>query len=83
VTAYLELSRISRDFGGVSALVDIDLSLAPGEIHCLVGENGSASRRSSGSFPASSVPSLAASSESTAWRPGRLTPSESTRLGIQ
>ena len=38
---FLELHRISRHFGGVVALRDVDLSLAGGEVHCLVGENGS------------------------------------------
>jgi simple sugar transport system ATP-binding protein len=41
LTPFLELSRISKRFGGVNALRDVDLALARGEIHCLVGENGS------------------------------------------
>jgi ribose transport system ATP-binding protein len=36
----LELSRISKTFGGVTALCDVDFSLLPGEIHGVVGENG-------------------------------------------
>ena len=31
---------ISKDFSGVRALRDVSLSLAPGEVHALVGENG-------------------------------------------
>ena len=31
---------ISKDFSGVPALRDVSLSLAPGEVHALVGENG-------------------------------------------
>ncbi|MHB2166753.1 sugar ABC transporter ATP-binding protein [Alsobacter sp. R-9] len=38
---FLELSRISKRFGGVRALEDVDLTLEAGEVHCLVGENGS------------------------------------------
>ena len=38
---FLELQAISKHFGGVVALRNVDLSLAPGEVHCLVGENGS------------------------------------------
>lgn len=38
---FLELEAISKHFGGVVALRNVDLSLAPGEVHCLVGENGS------------------------------------------
>ena len=36
----LELSGISKSFGGVEALRDVDFSVAAGEIHGLVGENG-------------------------------------------
>ena len=36
----LELVDISKSFGGVQALRDVDLTLNAGEIHGLVGENG-------------------------------------------
>lgn len=36
----LELSGVSKSFGGVAALRDVDFSLRRGEIHGLVGENG-------------------------------------------
>ncbi len=36
----LELSAVSKAFGGVTALQDVDFSLRGGEIHGLVGENG-------------------------------------------
>ena len=38
---FLDLQAISKHFGGVAALRNVDLSLAAGEVHCLVGENGS------------------------------------------
>ena len=38
--ALLELSGISKSFGGVQALRDVDFTLKAGEIHGLVGENG-------------------------------------------
>ena len=41
MTSFLELSGISKSFGGVRALQNIDLTLERGEVHCLVGENGS------------------------------------------
>jgi ribose transport system ATP-binding protein len=36
----LELKNVSKSFGGVSALRDVDFAVARGEIHGLVGENG-------------------------------------------
>src|SRR5262245_56215965 len=37
----LSLSNISKRFGGTLALDGLDWSVAPSEVHCLVGENGS------------------------------------------
>jgi ribose transport system ATP-binding protein len=39
-TPLLELAGISKSFGGVAALTDVDFALNAGEIHGLVGENG-------------------------------------------
>src|SRR5437667_9658591 len=36
----LELRNVSKSFGGVAALRDVDFTMARGEIHGLVGENG-------------------------------------------
>jgi simple sugar transport system ATP-binding protein len=36
----LELRGITKTFGSVSANADIDLTVEPGELHCLLGENG-------------------------------------------
>ena len=36
----LELKDIKKDYYGNVVLEDINLSLSPGEIHCIVGENG-------------------------------------------
>ncbi|HEY7630927.1 MAG TPA: sugar ABC transporter ATP-binding protein [Thermoleophilaceae bacterium] len=38
--AHIELRQISKQFGGVRALDDVSLTIAPGSIHALVGENG-------------------------------------------
>jgi simple sugar transport system ATP-binding protein len=38
---FLDLHRVSKRFGGVVALRNVDLSLPAGVVHCLVGENGS------------------------------------------
>ena len=43
----LDVRSVSKRFGGVHALVDVDLQLRRGEILGLVGENGPASPRSS------------------------------------
>lgn len=36
----VKLKNISKTFGGVKALVDVDFEVMPGEVHCLAGENG-------------------------------------------
>ena len=36
----IEARGLSKQFGGVEVLSDIDLALRPGEIHALLGENG-------------------------------------------
>src|SRR5690349_22433777 len=36
----LEMTGISKSFGGVAALREVDFTLRAGEIHGLVGENG-------------------------------------------
>jgi simple sugar transport system ATP-binding protein/ribose transport system ATP-binding protein len=40
VDVHVELQHVSKHFGGVQALTDIDLRIARGSIHSLVGENG-------------------------------------------
>ena len=37
----IEVKNISKNFGGVKALDKVNLEIRKGEIHCLVGENGS------------------------------------------
>ncbi len=39
--ALIDLRNIRKEFSGVVALDDISLTIRPGEIHCLAGENGS------------------------------------------
>ena len=37
---FLRLTGVSKRFGGVHALIDVDWEVRRGEVHCLVGENG-------------------------------------------
>ncbi len=83
MASFLELQGISKIFGGVHALREVDMDVQAGEVHCLVGENGSGkstlikiisgveSPQPGGRIVVEGVPH------------GRLTPAESTRLGIQ
>ena len=36
----LAVRGLARDFGGLAAVADVSLDLAPGEIHALIGPNG-------------------------------------------
>jgi simple sugar transport system ATP-binding protein len=38
---FLRMTRATKRFGGVVALDDVDWDVMAGEVHCLVGENGS------------------------------------------
>ncbi|MBU2023576.1 MAG: ATP-binding cassette domain-containing protein, partial [Gammaproteobacteria bacterium] len=36
----IELKKVSRYFGSVIAIKDIDMKVKLGEVHCLLGDNG-------------------------------------------
>jgi simple sugar transport system ATP-binding protein len=40
MTPFLRFENVSKRFGGVTALDRVDWDVLPGEVHCLVGENG-------------------------------------------
>ncbi len=37
----MRATQLSKSFGGVRALIDVDFDIRRGEVHCLAGENGS------------------------------------------
>lgn len=56
--AVLQLSKISKHFGAITALTEVDLTLEPGEVLGLMGDNGAGKstlvKIIAGNFPASS-----------------------------
>ncbi len=40
IPPFLRLTGLTKRFGGVLALDDVGWDVRPGEVHCLVGENG-------------------------------------------
>ena len=40
VTPAVAVSGLSRSYGGIHALIDMDMAVSPGTIHAVVGENG-------------------------------------------
>ena len=56
--AVLQLSKISKHFGAITALTEVDVSLEPGEVLGLMGDNGAGKstlvKIIAGNFPASS-----------------------------
>ena len=80
---FVQLKSISKRFGGVRALDSVDLQLEPGEVHCIAGENGSGKstliKIISGILPPNPGGQIVIEGvEHT-----RLTPTQSTKLGIQ
>jgi simple sugar transport system ATP-binding protein len=56
--AVLELRKISKNFGAITALTDVDLAIQPGEVLGLMGDNGAGKstlvKIIAGNFPPSS-----------------------------
>src|ERR1700722_11773117 len=83
MAAFLQLFNISKAFGGVQALLNVDLMLDAGEGHCIVGENGSGKstliKIISGIFPPSAGGKIVI--DGTEYP--SLNPGQSTACGIQ
>jgi simple sugar transport system ATP-binding protein len=83
MAAFLELSHISKTFFGVQALRDVDFSLDEGEVHCLVGENGSGKSTMIKIISGVETPDAGGTITIAGQKFTQLTPHESTRLGVQ
>ena len=46
--ALLEMRNITKEFPGVKALDGVSLTVRPGTVHALMGENGAGKRRGHG-----------------------------------
>jgi simple sugar transport system ATP-binding protein len=83
VPDFIKMTGISKHFGGVTALADVDLTIEAGEVHCLAGENGSGKstliKIISGVQPPDAGGSIVIDGRDYT----NLTPAESTRIGIQ
>jgi len=80
---FLELRRISKRFGGVQALADVDLAVATGEVHCLIGENGSGKSTMIKIIAGVTAPDPGGEIVIAGRREPHLTAVRSTELGIQ
>ena len=83
MASFLELTHISKRFGGVQALVDVDLTLEAGEVHCLVGENGSGKSTLIKIISGVQAPEVGGHLVIEGREYAHLTPVESRRCGIQ
>lgn len=83
MSVFLQLNGISKIFGGVHALSDVELQLRTGEVHCLCGQNGCGKstliKIMSGVHQPEPGGKITIAGEPIA----HLTPVESTRLGVQ
>jgi simple sugar transport system ATP-binding protein len=80
---FLELRGVSKRFGGVKALSDLDFDLARGEIHCLVGGNGSGKSTMIKIISGVQSPDPGGRIVVEGREHARLTPVESSALGVQ
>jgi simple sugar transport system ATP-binding protein len=83
LATFLEMSGISKRFGGVHALRDVDLTLEAGEVHCLVGENGSGKSTLIKIISGVEAPEPGGRIAISGKEYPRLTPVYSTNCGIQ
>ena len=80
---FIEMTGISKHFGGVTALADVNLTIAAGEVHCLAGENGSGKSTLIKIISGVQPPDAGGAIRIDGVEYPHLTPSDSTRMGIQ
>jgi simple sugar transport system ATP-binding protein len=80
---FIEMTGISKHFGGVTALSDVDLTIAAGEVHCLAGENGSGKSTLIKIISGVQPPDAGGVIMIDGVEYPHLTPADSTRIGIQ
>jgi simple sugar transport system ATP-binding protein len=80
---FISLTGISKHFGGVTALADVDLTISAGEVHCLAGENGSGKSTLIKIISGVQPPDAGGEIVIDGQRYTHLTPAESTRIGVQ
>ncbi|MBW4023049.1 MAG: sugar ABC transporter ATP-binding protein [Proteobacteria bacterium] len=83
MTNFIEMTGISKHFGGVAALSGVDLTIAAGEVHCLAGENGSGKSTLIKIISGVQPPDAGGVIMIDGVEYPQLTPSDSTRIGIQ
>lgn len=79
----LELKRVTKRFGGTTALNEVSWSIGAGEIHCLVGENGSGKSTIIKLISGVHEPDPGGEIRFDGALLSRITPKLSKRLGIQ
>lgn len=77
----LKTSELTKSFYGVKALSDVSLEVAPGEVHCLAGENGSGKSTFIKLISGEHVPDHG-SIELNGHQYSHLTPAEAIRQGV-
>ncbi|MEM8916080.1 MAG: ATP-binding cassette domain-containing protein, partial [Pseudomonadota bacterium] len=77
----LRLSKISKIFGGLTALDAVDFAVRKGEVHCLAGENGCGKSTLIKIVTGVYTPEPGAEIELFGTRRDRITPTEAHDLG--
>lgn len=83
MSVFLQLNGISKIFGGVHALSEVDLQLRTGEVHCLCGQNGCGKSTLIKIMSGVHQPEPGGKITIAGEHITHLTPVESTRLGVQ